>query len=113
MVFSRLGVVVLFAAFSGFALTVSQGEDNVPKEDASVEEGDSYTPYQYKYSVKHKEKQLYFEKDESGDDQGKVRGMFSTLLADGRLLTVDYVADKDDGFVPKISLKDHIDPFSV
>lgn len=38
-------------------------------------------------------------------------GEFTILLADGRLMNVEYVADKEDGFVPKISFKD-VDPFS-
>ena len=82
-------------------------------ENQSTEEVETVRkPYQYKYTVKDEEKQLFFEKAESGDEQGKVSGKFTILLADGRLLTVEYVADKDDGFVPKISFKEHADPFS-
>lgn len=76
------------------------------------EKTDRFRPYQYKYIVKDEERQLFFTKNESGDVDGKVSGVFSVLLADGRLLTVNYVADKQEGFVPKITFENPADPFS-
>lgn len=73
---------------------------------------DRFRPYQYKYIVKDEERQLFFTKNESGDVDGKVSGVFSVLLADGRLLTVNYVANKQEGFVPKITFENSADPFS-
>lgn len=90
----------------------------VSSDDNSEKEGDSdedtqKRPYKYNYRVKDEEKKLFFDKSESGDEEGKVTGKFSVLLADGRFLTVEYVADKDDGFVPKLSFKKNFDPFST
>lgn len=82
-------------------------------ENADIDDDEPSQPYQYTYIVKDEEKQLFFNKTESGDEKGKVSGSFSVLLADGRLMTVDYVADSSEGFVPKISYKDHADPFAT
>lgn len=65
----------------------------------------------YKYIVKDEEKRLFIEKSESGDENGNVLGQFSVLLADGRLMTVEYAANREEGFVPKLSFQDHADPF--
>lgn len=92
-----------------FALVkLAPAEEN--SENAEVDDPPARA-YQYSYTVKDQEKQLFIEKTESGDDKGKVTGKFSVLLADGRLMTVEYVADEVDGFVPKISYKDNADPF--
>jgi len=69
-------------------------------------------PYQYMYTVKDEEKQLFYDKEEEGTDEGKVIGRFSVLLADGRLMTVTYEADQERGFVPRITFEDHADPFN-
>lgn len=89
-----------------------EAEDNTSSEVDIDEPKAEVKPYQYKYTVKDQDKQLFFEKTESGDENGKVTGKFSVLLADGKLLTIEYVASKEDGFVPKITLKPNTDPFS-
>lgn len=67
-------------------------------------------PYHYKYIVKDEEKELYIEKEEKKDENQEVKGFYSYLMANGRIIKVEYVADKDNGFVPKISYED-INPF--
>ncbi|XP_037028919.1 pro-resilin-like [Bradysia coprophila] len=67
-------------------------------------------PYEYQYEVKDPEKQLFFDKSESGDAAGKVTGKYSVWLPDGRLMTVDYTVDGESGFVPKVSFQDNANP---
>lgn len=81
--------------------------------------------------MKDENTNLFFDKTESGDEEGKINnlnlipqlysfnfhsgkvtGKFSVLLANGRLLTVSYVADREDGFVPRLSFKENADPFT-
>lgn len=93
-------LVFLFFTFS-LAAPQSEGQD----DDEEIK------PYHYQYTVKDQEKQLFFEKSELGDEQGKVKGFYSVLQADGRLMKVEYEANKEDGFVPKISYQKDIDPF--
>lgn len=97
---------VFLVLFCCCTLVATQSE--LQNDDSSKDE--EITPYQYKYTVKDQEKMLFIKKSEMGDDKGKVKGSYSVLQADGRLLTVDYEADKDDGFVPKISYQ-NVDPF--
>lgn len=63
-------------------------------------------PYKYKYVVKDEEKELYIEKEESKDEEEKVNGFYKWLMPNGRIMKVEYVADKESGFVPKISYED-------
>ncbi|KAG5684886.1 hypothetical protein PVAND_014096 [Polypedilum vanderplanki] len=68
-------------------------------------------PYHYKYIIKDDEKELYIEKEESKDENDEVvKGFYSVLLPNGRIMRVEYVADKESGFVPKISYEDR-NPF--
>lgn len=60
--------------------------------------------------MKDPEKMLFFDKNEIGDAQGKVTGKYSVLLADGRLMTVEYEVTKDTGFVPKITFQENANP---
>lgn len=92
-----------------------------------------YTPYNYDYKVEDAEKKLFFDKTEAGDATGKVRGSFklcdkwmknvkldllkvtgrySVWLADGRLMIVEYTADLQNGFVPKISFVNNANPIT-
>lgn len=59
--------------------------------------------YEYQYEVKDPEKELFFNKNEAGDQSGKVSGQYSVWLPDGRLMTVVYTVDAESGFVPKIT----------
>lgn len=110
-----LSLIIIIGTFCSFVTSESEieGRESGEENETGVKQQETASePYQYKYTVKDEHKQLFFEKTESGDDKGKVTGKFSVLLADGKLLTVEYVADKEDGFVPKISLKTNSDPFS-
>jgi hypothetical protein len=60
--------------------------------------------------VKDAEKQLFFDKNEAGTEQGTVSGKYSVWLADGRLMTVEYTVDKDSGYVPKVSFQENANP---
>lgn len=68
-------------------------------------------PYHYKYLVKDREQDLFIEKEETKDENEKVSGFYQVLLANGRLMKVEYVADKEGGFVPRISYEDR-NPFT-
>ncbi|XP_017464034.1 PREDICTED: uncharacterized protein LOC108357468, partial [Rhagoletis zephyria] len=59
--------------------------------------------YEYQYEVKDPEKELFFNKNEAGDAAGKVSGQYSVWLPDGRLMTVAYTVEGENGFVPKVS----------
>lgn len=45
----------------------------------------------------------YYGKNELGDGTGTVTGSYYVYLPDGRLMTVDYTADPETGFVPRVS----------
>ncbi|XP_054088529.1 uncharacterized protein LOC105216193 [Zeugodacus cucurbitae] len=60
-------------------------------------------PYEYQYEVKDPEKELFFNKNEAGDAAGKVSGQYSVWLPDGRLMTVAYTVEGENGFVPKVT----------
>lgn len=61
--------------------------------------------------MKDPEKNLFFNKNELGDESGKVNGAYRVLLPDGRLMTVEYSVDGESGFVPKITFEDNAKPF--
>lgn len=71
-----------------------------------------FSQYEYNYKVEDAEKQLFFDKNEIGDDQGKVTGSYSVFLPDGRLMKVEYSIEKDSGFVPKITFQENANPFT-
>jgi hypothetical protein len=125
-------VLVIILALNYLATGAPQNSsENIDEENATtvdstdtiIEQGDSsdiddqtastsvYKSYQYKYTVADEDQSLFFEKEEAGDETGNVQGKFSVLLANGRLLTVEYEADKKNGFVPKISFKENPNPF--
>ncbi|XP_055586052.1 pro-resilin-like [Uranotaenia lowii] len=74
--------------------------------------GDQYEAYAYQYEVKDPEKQLFFDKNESGDTSGKVSGQYSVWLPDGRLMTVKYTVDKESGYVSDVGFQDNANPLS-
>ena len=67
-------------------------------------------PYHYKYIVQDEEKDLYIEKEERKEENQEVKGFYTYLMPNGRIMRVEYVADKENGFVPKISYEDR-NPF--
>lgn len=92
-----------------------------------------HAPYNYDYKVEDAEKKLFHDKTESGDETGRVRnqflwklqtfvinanffdllkvtGRYSVWLADGRLMVVEYTADLQNGYVPKISFINNANP---
>ncbi|KAF7284090.1 pro-resilin-like [Rhynchophorus ferrugineus] len=60
-------------------------------------------PYEYEYKVDNSPSTTFFGQSESGDAQGRVIGSYYVLLADGRLMNVEYTVDGESGFVPKIT----------
>lgn len=96
--------IALLVIFSCFVLISSQEDDedstNWPPQ-----------PYHYKYLVEDKEQDLFIEKEETKDENEKVSGFYQVLLANGKLMKVEYVADKEGGFVPRISYEDR-NPFT-
>ncbi|CAO1417143.1 unnamed protein product [Diamesa hyperborea] len=81
--------------------------------DSSQDDGSANPrqPFQYKYEVKDEAKKLFFDKNEEGDEDGTVTGRYSVLLPDGRLMVVEYTADKN-GYHPRISYEPNANPFS-
>lgn len=109
-----LGIFLVYCICCVYSAPQSEVESLADNDERNsvTEETATAKPYHYKYTVKDEEKQLFFEKSESGED-GSVKGKFSVLLADGRLLTVEYVADKENGFAPKLSFENNFNPFKL
>ena len=84
----------------------AQNENEEDSEDTTGEP----QPYHYKYIVQDEEKDLYIEKEEKKDENQEVKGFYTYLMPNGRIMRVEYVADKENGFVPKISYEDR-NPF--
>lgn len=83
----------------------------ISSQDETEESSGPPQPYHYKYLVEDREQDLFIEKEETKDENEKVTGFYSVLLANGRLMKVEYVADKEGGFVPRISYEDR-NPFT-
>ncbi|XP_037078387.1 adult-specific cuticular protein ACP-20-like [Pollicipes pollicipes] len=65
------------------------------------EEDSDHTPYQFSYSVDDED--TVFSQSEEGDDEGDVTGEYSVNLPDGRVQTVRYFGDNDDGYTAEVS----------
>ncbi|XP_037078377.1 adult-specific cuticular protein ACP-20-like [Pollicipes pollicipes] len=65
------------------------------------EEDSDHTPYQFSYSVDDED--TVFSQSEEGDDEGDVTGEYSVNLPDGRVQTVRYFGDNDDGYAAEVS----------
>jgi hypothetical protein len=95
----------------GSSMLVSAQQDSNENGDSDSEGGGEPMPYHYKYKVVDDEKELYIEKEESRDEKDEVTGFYKVLLPTGRIMKVEYVVDKESGFVPKISYEDS-NPFT-
>ena len=66
------------------------------------EEGDDdHTPYQFSYAVDDDD--TVFSQSEQGDEDGDVTGEYSLNLPDGRVQTVKYFADNEDGYTAEVN----------
>lgn len=92
--------------------TTDDEYDESDEEISDKNDSSSSGVYSYNYEVNHIDDKLFFNKSEKGDENGKVSGTFSVLRADGKLMTVEYFATEDEGFVPRITIKDNIDEIS-
>lgn len=101
-------LVVLANLLLFMTLVSSQSESDSSEK---TEENGEPMPYNYKYKILDEDKELYIEKEETKDDNDEVKGFYEVLLATGRIMRVEYVVDKDSGFVPKISYEDR-NPFA-
>ena len=63
----------------------------------------AFEPYVYKYGIQDDLSGTNFEKSESQNVIGNVGGSFSVVLPDGRIQTVTYTADHDNGFVADVT----------
>lgn len=114
-------VFVIFTIFIAiFSISNAKPQENSKSESQEEDEDDNDSSeeisdkidrkvYSYNYEVNEIDDKLFFNKSERGDENGKVSGTFSVLRADGKLMTVEYYATKDDGFVPRIKITDKID----
>ena len=64
---------------------------------------EAFAPYVYKYGIQDDLSGTNFEKSESQNGGGNVEGLFSVVLPDGRIQTVTYTADDDNGFVADVT----------
>lgn len=74
--------------------------------DDTSEPEDGSKRFDYKFVVKNQGGKLFFSKSEKREGS-QVTGAYSVLLPDGRVQVVEYVADKENGFVPKISYNEN------
>ncbi|XP_059613835.1 pro-resilin-like [Phlebotomus argentipes] len=92
-------ILFVVSAFVTLVISRPQGPGELPE------------PYEYQYEVKDPEKDLFFDKSESGDATGKVTGRYSVLMPDKRLMIVTYSVEGESGFVPQITFQDNANPF--
>lgn len=103
---------VVMAMWITVILSAPQPELQEQGEEAAEDEVTKSAPYQFAYTVKDEQKLLFINRSETGNEDGKVQGKYSALLADGRFQMVEYTADKTDGFVPIISYSQDENTFS-
>ena len=64
---------------------------------------ESPKPYSYQYSVADDKYHINFQKQETQDAYGNVKGSFTIALPDGRIQTTTYTADDNHGFTAEVS----------
>ncbi|XP_064086193.1 cuticle protein 7-like [Macrobrachium nipponense] len=64
----------------------------------TYQEEESKKPYTFDYGVKDDYTGASFGHKENADGQGSVTGSYSVALPDGRIQTVNYIADHHNGF---------------
>lgn len=103
-------ILIFILSMINAAQIESESQEDQDDDESSEEISDKIDKktYSYNYEVNEIDDKLFFNKTESSDGY-KVSGTFSVLRADGKLMTVEYFATKDDGFVPKISITDKLD----
>merc|ERR1712001_144567 len=62
-------------------------------------------PYSYQYAVADDYSKANFQKAESQDANGNVKGKFVIALPDGRIQTTAYTADHVHGFIADVSFQ--------
>eukprot|EP00090_Calanus_glacialis_P028472 TRINITY_DN45721_c0_g1_i1.p1 TRINITY_DN45721_c0_g1~~TRINITY_DN45721_c0_g1_i1.p1 ORF type:complete len:117 (-),score=45.86 TRINITY_DN45721_c0_g1_i1:89-439(-) len=81
------------------SLTLSQPQ--APKGYAPVPE--AHQPFQYQYGVADEYSNSNFQKSESQDKNGNVKGSFVIALPDGRIQTTTYTATEQGGFIAEVT----------
>ena len=71
------------------------------QQQQEEEEEEEHTPYQFSYAVNDDD--TVFSQSEQGDEDGDVTGEYSVNLPDGRVQTVQYFADNEDGYTAEVS----------
>ena len=86
-----------------FALlaVVASASDLGQYQEQQPEEDDEHTPYQFSYAVDDDD--TVFSQSEQGDEDGDVTGEYSVNLPDGRVQTVKYFGDNEDGYTAEVS----------
>ena len=59
-------------------------------------------PFAYQYGVKDDYSGTTFDKAETQDEYGNVKGQYKVLLPDGRTQIVTYTADHTNGFIADV-----------
>lgn len=93
---------IVFLAVAVLVIYTARALESEEKTEDSTGEPQ---PYHYKYVVRDEEKELYIEKEETKNENQEVKGFYAYMMPTGRIMRVEYVADKD-GFVPKITYED-------
>ena len=66
-------------------------------------------PFAYQYGVKDDYSGTTFDKAETQDDYGNVKGEYKVQLPDGRIQIVSYTADHTNGFIADVKYgKSHL-----
>ena len=69
---------------------------------AGYEEKIPPKPFAYQYGVKDDYSGTTFDKAETQDDYGNVKGQYTVQLPDGRTQIVSYTADHTNGFIADV-----------
>ena len=62
-------------------------------------------PFAYQYGVKDEYSGTTFDKSESQDNYGNVKGEYRVQLPDGRIQIVSYTANHEDGFIAEVTYR--------
>lgn len=90
-------VLLVFALLA----VVTSASELQQYQEQQQEDGDEHTPYQFSYAVDDDD--TVFSQSEQGDEDGDVTGEYSVNLPDGRVQTVKYFGDNEDGYTAEVS----------
>merc|ERR1711892_248617 len=87
-----------------FAVLVSITLAQKPGPYGDLKEGPP-KPYNYQYGVSDGYSKANFQKTESQDSNGNVKGQYVIALPDGRIQTTSYTADHVNGYIAEVTFQ--------